>query len=427
MTRAGADLPLQQVPNQSSPLLRLCVAGLALLAVGLGCGQFTAVTTVERDENGGHNGTWTVDLALDDQVFAELQALSSEPIDLDYRASMLSEAGWEGTARTSGISARRSFVVPDELNADDNPLVMLFAGDEGQPPEENLVRWTELEIDETDPDRVTYKYSAEVYVPHVDTDEVLDQIVLSLSAGRADAIGSTETERLNEAIVAAGPFVVQMDVNLPGEVNPDSIRGYGSHLGAGSVSWRLDRNGSYLLEAVSTLELGATAVPAKQTGESAAEEPTDGDSTPGASAKGGAGSGLTQKGAALLLGALGAYIAYQGAKGIVVVSSTVLSPGIMVIGGAVAIAGAVYVWNYGPPDLPPSPVSVFVEAARNNVKALERSSLRGLTVEEARELGFELEKLSPAQKRAVSKELGVPYQALHEALMDAKEHPEFFK
>lgn len=213
------DPPGCRRPPRSAPLMRLGAAGLLLLAVGLGCGQLSMATTVLRQESGEHSGTWEVDLSIDQQVFDEMQRLSTEPIDLEYRASMLGERGWQGRAHSTGISASRSFKAPDEINQADNPIVMFFAAD-GETSDENPVRWTKLEIDDSDPEDIHYSYSAEVYVPSVDPDELMDEVVLSLSQGKPAAIADTDVQSLKAAIDAAGPFAINFTVTLPGAIDP---------------------------------------------------------------------------------------------------------------------------------------------------------------------------------------------------------------
>lgn len=427
-TPATEKRPAATPPARSRSSAPLLLAALILTVVGLGCGQFTVATTVEREESGVHNGTWEIAFEVDQAVFDELQKLSPEPIDLDYRASLFREEGWDAVPGTTGLSAHRSFVVPDELNKADNPLVMLFSGTGEETHEENIVRYTELEIDDSDPDRIHYTFTAEIYVPQPEPDQIIDQVELSL--GGADAVASTGTAALKDALIAAGPFVVQMDLNLPGEVDEASISP-GGRLEGNTVRWVLDQNMTYGLKAESTLELGEQQQPSEGSdstlGEEPAEEPVDGetgdDTTPGALAKedseaGESGALPPHKAAAVLLAVLGGVVAVGGAKSLLAAGLTAPGPWTVVIIGGGSVALAWYVWNHGPPPPPPNPVGVFIEAAKTNVESLERASLGGFTAAEARELGVELEKLSPQEKQAVAKQLGVEYQTLAQALQD---------
>jgi hypothetical protein len=405
--------------SRPAPRVQLWAAGLLLLAVGLGCGQLSAITTVQRDESGSHSGTWEVDLSLDEQVFNEVQRLSAEPIDLEYRASLLDERGWQGQAHPTGLSARRSFDGLEEINREDNPLVMFFAG-EGQAPEENPFRKTAIEVDESDPDAILYKYSAQVYVPNADPDELMDEIVLSLSQGQPNAIAPTDVDRLKAAMEAAGPFALSFGVTLPGEIDPQSIRPDGKLTGPSTVSWRLDTHGSYLLEAESTLRPGEVPASVEKP---VAGQPSDENAAPGGASSGGAGGLLEGKTRVQVLGSiilagLGAYILYSGAKGVITVSATALGPWAMVLIGGAALVGAVAAWNYGPPPKPPDPFAVFTEPTQENSNALMKASLGGFSAEEAAELAVKLETLSPEQKQAVATELGVDYTTLYRALVE---------
>lgn len=104
--------------------------------------------------------------------------------------------------------------------------------------------------------------------------------------------------------------------------------------------------------------------------------------------------------------------------------------GSVVTGGLGIVAGgvAVWIWNRGAPRpvrrIPI--VSRYMDFAKGEAVKLESAQLRGLTPEEAGELGVFLETLTPQQKMAVGKELGMEYQKLSEALKDYKNLPPNF-
>ncbi len=105
------------------------------------------------------------------------------------------------------------------------------------------------------------------------------------------------------------------------------------------------------------------------------------------------------------------------------------SAGSVATGGLGLVCGAIAVriWFRGAPgpiEVKATPlISRYIDFAKGEAVKLERSQLRGLSEEEAKDLGVILEHLSPEQKMRVGKDLGIEYQKLADALKDLKNLP----
>lgn len=121
---------------------------------------------------------------------------------------------------------------------------------------------------------------------------------------------------------------------------------------------------------------------------------------------------------ALIVGGLGTYITYTALAG----QTIAFGP---LVAGVGAVAFAWWLWNRdSAPALPRGPLDAFINKHKNRLKKLEQDQFRGLSREEAQEIGFELSQLTPQQRAEVLNELGVDSQRLADALKEYNASPD---